>query len=328
MPTFLHSSLTVGATCPICKQVYSPPEQTPGLSVIQAQYTPTTTGIGPNLRQTIGSVNGFRNPRPSSTAVSSGTPGITSSLKDTLFGVRIAYASYLPQKGSGMPPQIMWELYNPDWIARIPSTVPLTYYSFKTKLLKQGEDQHLEYITRLCSPIANGKWLVSTNHLETKNPIPRIWSQWKDEILIGDALTRVDYPPVSKKVTERPPYAVTLLWYPDQETDEPLPPHRARSVNTISTDELLEPTMETDEYFLGLQATARARAALEAPPETSEASEATPVPTRSAADSGHKRQISEAIPSNERANGTLEEGQTEQEGSRRSARPRKPKLRH
>jgi hypothetical protein len=59
--------------------------------------------------------------------------------------------------------------------------------------------------------------------------------------------------------------------------------------------------------------------ALQAPPAVSEPSEATPVPAKPTANTGHKRQISEAIPSNERANnsekGTQEAGQA---GTRKS----------
>jgi hypothetical protein len=52
--------------------------------------------------------------------------------------------------------------------------------------------------------------------------------------------------------------------------------------------------------------------ALQAPSAVSEPSEATPVPAIPTANTGHKRQISEAIPSNKRANnsekGTQEAG--------------------
>ena len=62
----------------------------------------------------------------------------------------------------------------------------------------------------------------------------------------------------------------------------------------------------------------------------SEPSEATPVPAKPIVNTGHKRQISEAIPSNERANNS-EEGTQEvggQAGTRKSGRARKPKVRN
>ena len=51
-------------------------------------------------------------------------------------------------------------------------------------------------------------------------------------------------------------------------------------------------------------------------------SDTTPTPN-----TGHKRQISEAIPSNERANEAQQEG-TQEAGGRRSARARKSKARN
>ena len=60
--------------------------------------------------------------------------------------------------------------------------------------------------------------------------------------------------------------------------------------------------------------------ALETSLKTVKPSETTPTPN-----TGHKRQISEAIPSNERANEAQQEGIQEAEG-RRSARARKPKV--
>ena len=102
-----------------------------------------------------------------------------------------------------------------------------------------------------------------------------VWGKWSDEILIQDALTKTDYPPAGKK-GNLAPYPITLLWYPDQETEQPLPRERARSVHTIATESIFADPM--DPYLMGLQTTARARqAALEAPPEAVEPSEATPV---------------------------------------------------
>jgi hypothetical protein len=105
-------------------------------------------------------------------------------------------------------------------------------------------------------------------------------------VLIGDALTRVDYPPISRKVTERPSYPVTLLWYPDQPR-ETLPRQRARSINTVTTKELLEPNSDNIELYRAIQASRTPQALI----ETSEASEATPVPARptAVANTAHKR---------------------------------------
>ncbi len=67
-------------------------------------------------------------------------------------------------------------------------------------------------------------------------------------------------------------------------------------------------------YFRGLKTTARAR---QIPPEALDAEETTPVPARPVPNTVHKRQISEAIPRNERANAPEDrqaEGQAEGQG--------------
>jgi len=314
-PTFLHSSLVASASCPFCQQVYAPSEQAPGLSVTQSQYTPITTAPVQSFRQTIGSASSFRTLKPSFSNIS----GANSALGSTMFAVRVAYARYLPQKDPFIPAQINWTVFNDtQWPAEISNSTPLTYWTFKQRLVKAGDAQCVGYITRLIYPVEPGKFIVSTNHLDSKHPTPSIWGKWSDEILIQDALTKTDYAPAGKKGNPAP-YPVTLLWYPDQETEQPLLRERARSVHTIATESILSEPVD-DLYLIGLQATARGRqAALEAPPEAVGPSETTPA-------SGHKRQISEAIPSNERANEAQQEG-TQEAGGRRSARARKPKVR-
>ena len=117
--------------------------------------------------------------------------------------------------------------------------------------------------------------------------------------------------------------------------EQPLPRERARSVHTIATESIFTDPVD-DPYLLGLQATARARqAALEAPPAAVEPSEATPIPARptAIASTAHKRQISEAIASNERPNAPGEkqedpEAEAGLQDTRKSGRARKPKLRN
>jgi len=276
-----------------------------------------------SFRQTMGGMSGFRTLKPPVPS----TSGATSVLGSTMFAVRVAYASYLPQKDPLIPAQIKWTVFNDtQWPAEISNSTPLTYWTFKQRLVKAGDAQCVEYITRLIYPVEPGKFVVSTNHLDPKHPTPSIWGKWSDEILIQDALTKTDYPSTGKKGNPAP-YPVTLLWYPDQETEQPLPRERARSTHTIATESIFADP-EDDPYLMGLQATVRARqAALEAPPQAVEPSEATSIPARPTLNVGHKRQISEAIPSNERANEAQQED-TQEIGRRRSARARKPKVRN
>ena len=44
-----------------------------------------------------------------------------------------------------------------------------------------------------------GKWALSANHLDGKNPIPKIWQLWTGAWLITDALKDTDYPSPPKK---------------------------------------------------------------------------------------------------------------------------------
>jgi hypothetical protein len=86
---------------------------------------------------------------------------------------------------------------------------------------------------------------------------------------------------------------------------ETLPRQRARSINTVTTEELLEPDPDATALYRTVQASRTPQALI----ETSEASEATPVPARPTAvgNTAHKRQISEAIASDERPHAPGEE---------------------
>ena len=186
----------------------------------------------------------------------------------------------------------------------------MDHTEFKYNLLSEGKSQGISYIENtMCSPKGEGQWALSTCHLEGKTPVPRLWRDWLGSYLIQDALTLADYshlPPV-KKGGERGPLPITLLWYPRQASD-------------IVSDWMREsvgpaPSITDTEFIYG----------------PSEPSEATPIQAKPA---GHKRQISEAIPSNERVNNSQQEEDQEggqeggQEGTRKSGRARKPRVRN
>jgi hypothetical protein len=65
-----------------------------------------------SFRQTISTGNDYRTLKLSSSTAISGIFEAISSLKNTLFAVRIAYASYIPNKDPKIPPHIHWELFN------------------------------------------------------------------------------------------------------------------------------------------------------------------------------------------------------------------------
>jgi hypothetical protein len=96
---------------------------------------------------------------------------------------------------------------------------------------------------------------------------------------------------------------------------------------------LLEPDPDALELYRSIQASRTPQALI----EPLEASEATPVPAKPVTNTAHKRQISQAIPRDERTNApedeqaqaqALGDPQEGQEASRRSGRACKPKLRN
>jgi hypothetical protein len=212
----------------------------------------------------------------------------------------------------------------------------------------RGFSLSLPHINARLNTDWNGKWALSANHLDGKNPIPKIWQPWAGARLITDALKDTDYLPPPKKAGPRRSYEVTLLWCPDHPKS---PPSASRRNSIISISSL--------DTLLSLRDVLGTRAPPSAPtmPETATTPAATvpepapepakPVPKpapkpapKQAANRAHKRQISEAIPRNERAdagkahlekedhthtgNGGADSGGAGTE-CRRSGRVRKPK---
>src|ERR1700722_20000119 len=174
----------------------TPRPSKPRVCQSHSQYTPITTGPVQSFRQTMGSVSGVRTLKPPVPS----TSRTTSMLGSTVFAVQVAYASYLPQKDSFISAQIKWTVFNySQWPAEISNSTPLTYWTFKLRLVKAGDAQCVGYIARLIYPVEPGKFVVSTNHLDPKHPTPSIWGKLSDETLIQDALTKTDSPPAGKK---------------------------------------------------------------------------------------------------------------------------------
>jgi hypothetical protein len=173
---------------------------------------------------------------------------------------------------------------------------------------------------------------MSANWLVASNPVPHIWFHWEGEYLIQD------YPKPGKigKQSNGEVYPVTLLWYPKLEDspgfgdhkwamgDDSLLPRRGPSpvFNRYDDPDDWEALESVSELF-ARQTTAEGNSVT-----TTGGSVTTAAPS-----TAHKRQISQAIPSNKRPNAPEAEqeepeAQTQGEGSEgihKSTRARKPK---
>ena len=329
-----HQYITSGKPCAVCSWVpYHLPsdarESSPAVppapvtAVSQAQFTP----VAQTLRQTIGQVHPHRTANPAST---------TTPLKvvETKFQVRIAHGTHETAIKT-----LAWQVYPDTWSARFNNATATTWYEFIWKLKSSGYDLQLRHIDALLNTSGDGKWAVSTNWLDKKNPIPRYWQPWSETRLILDALKDTDYPAPSKTAGPRQCYEVTLLWCPEQSRR-----HSILSISSLesfpSVGDLLTPRAPPE-----VAGPPPAVPETVAPPAAA-ITEAPPVARpKPAANTAHKRQISEAMPRNERPiarqarpepaeEDTREDRQRGAEGGaaagtaiRRSGRSRKPKQR-
>jgi len=208
---------------------------------------------------------------------------------ETKFQVRIAHGSHETATKT-----LTWQVYPDTWSVRVNNATAITWYEFMWKFKSSGYDLQLCHIDALLDIDGDGKWAIATNWLDKKNPIPRYWQPWSGARLIPDALKDTDYSAPSKTAGPRQCYEVTLLWCPEQS-------HR-HSIFSISS---LESLLSVRDSWLHRRlwrwqgpppampetAAPPAAAITEAPPA------ARPKP---AANTAHKRQISDAIPRNER----------------------------
>jgi hypothetical protein len=117
------------------------------------------------------------------------------------------------------------------------------------KLRVAGLSLSLPHINARLNTDWNSKWALSANHLDGKNPIPKIWQPWAGTQPITDALKDTDYPPPPKKAGPRRSYEVTLLWCPDL----PKPPPSASRRNSIISISSLD-TLPSLHGILGTRA--------------------------------------------------------------------------
>ena len=174
-----------------------------------------------------------------------------------------------------------FQVFGDLWPVPIANHIPIRHLDLIDTFIAEGQAQQLVHLDAVLSPSSWGTWRLAANHLDPKTPIPRLWRPWEGAILIGDALRTAAYPPPSKKAGARRTYEVTLLW---------LPPRPEDPISGLISGLPSEPatsrrgTLETLESF-------DPRAPIP---------QATPNPAPKQI--SHKRQISEAIPRNERLN--------------------------
>lgn len=349
-----HTTLAPGTPCPLCQYYHNPgagpskssqsndeippttvsiiptPTPTP-IPAEQAQYTPVTAGTVATVRQTIGKVNAYRATPPAKKATPEDHP---TPQEFTKFGIRVAHARYLPRADpeSTSPPALAWTVYTDQWGCAINNKTPITFDGLKDVFRDRGQTQYIDHLLQITSPKERGCWTMSTNWLVASNPVPHIWFHWEGEYLIQDAISIQDYPKPGKngKQSNGEVYPVTLLWYPKLEgspgfgdpkwaigNNSLLPPRGPSPVFNRYDDDW--DALESVSELFARQTTGEGNSAT-----TTGGSVTTAVPN-----TAHKRQISKAIPSNERPNAPEEEQEDPKvegsEGTRKSSRARKPK---
>jgi len=198
-----HQYITSGKPCTVCSWVsyHLPPDgresspaapPVPVTAASQAQFTP----VAQTLRQTIGQVHPHRTANPTST---------TTPLKvvEARFQVRIAHGSHETATKT-----LTWQVYPDTWSVRVNNTTAIIWHWFIWKFKSSGYDLQLCHIDALLDIDGDGKWAVTTNWLDKKNPIPRYWQPWSGARLIPKD---TDYPVPSKTAGPRQCYEVTLL---------------------------------------------------------------------------------------------------------------------
>jgi len=197
-----------------------------------------------------------------------------------------------------------------------------TFEQLKETFRAQGQAQYINFLDHITKPQGKGDWTLSTNHLDPKHAAPQLWCTWKNELCIQDAVSLQDYPPFdvgngtgkgNGKAPAIPTYPVTLLWYPRMEKTGPKScggyAWAEESLLPGGTSPLIISNDDDDDLvsLSELFATEDPDPALTAPT-------ATPA---------HKRQISEAVPREERPNGPeTTPAAPQQQASGGSRRPR------
>jgi hypothetical protein len=302
-----HSGLAPNIPCPFCHHINNTLGEPAGVAGTpdppnQAQYAPVAPGTVAAPRQMIGVGNAYHIPKET-VALSVTTLGNPQPLSVTKFHVKVAHAYY----SEPTPLKAQWAVFADGWFVAINHNKPTTFEQLKETFRAQGQAQYINFLDHITKPQGKGDWTLSINHLDPKHPEPQLWCIWKSELCIQDAVSLQDYPPFNVsngtgkgkgkgKGSAIPTYPVTLLWYPRMEktgarsyggyarAEESLLPG-GTSPFIISSDDEGDDLVSVSELF--------ARADSDPAPMAA---------TATLAAGAHKRQISEAIPREERPN--------------------------
>jgi hypothetical protein len=229
-----------------------------------------------------------------------------------------------------------WTVFSDSYVVTLKSDVQVEFRVLKNTFRAQAQKYHIRALRQQTQPQGRGRWGLTSNHLNPDRPEPRLWIPWKGLQFIHQVLARQDYPPLppvtnQRKKSVQNTYPVTLCWYEnpprDNKDDETVSWSSALfpySNNDLLADQSVSrPTSPSfsvpdslDEEFPPLR---RPRSQLPASVDAEAPSgpEATSAPSPQAAtlsEQGlHKRQISEAIPREERENERTEGARIAQE---------------
>ena len=169
----------------------------------------------------------------------------------------------------------------------------MTFEALKETFRAKGQAQYIDYLNNITGPQGRGHWTFSINHLAPNNPAPQIWCTWEGAYRIQDAVLMQDYPPPTgangKARAGIPTYPVTLLWYPRMEKTN----HQSNSGYAWAEESLLPGGISPFDDDDDLVSVRELFARVEPGPAAA---------TTTSAAGTHKRQISEAVPRDERPN--------------------------
>ena len=321
-PALDHYLLPPGQECFFCRcgPIATPGNPSPAPAALStppdSQYIPLVRGaVNAQLRAnalarstTVTAASAYRSQAiAKSQAVA--TPATPKVPPPFLFTVKVAWAIY----SNDDPPITTWKRFNEHTTVAILHNACISFDTMKDTFRQQLQAQRPPYFAVMTAPKDHGHWTIASNHLGATgaNSQPNLISPWPGEFRIQDVINFTNWR------GDKQQYNATLLFYPslpDREIDK----YSHRSLSVALGDDSIIPSGRPEGRYLPV--------ALRTPSPTFEPF--TDVDDLQPTDKGkgkgkgkklHKRQISEAIPSTER-----DEQAVTKEGTRKSARPRKP----
>jgi hypothetical protein len=285
-PTFSHDLLVPGAICPQCKERTNPErEHTPSIASVALptlSRSKTTSERPATIAQQITlpslfnrTITAANDARSNTTTKSNTSKPPTKSYAPVRFDVHVAHATY---KVSSV--QAKFTTYPESWQLTISAGTSLSYEQFKQRVEEGGLDlgRFMPHVKAILNPGGQGRWLLASNHLPQKAPSPRPITPWDDDKTIEAIVKQVGWIIPKRKGADYA-HPVTLVWYPtyvDPEEEEEF------------TWQMYQNVVDQEQHY---------------GPQDFEIHH--PVAQRQVItlNGGHKRAISDAIPTTERANG-------------------------